>query len=185
MTLPRGALLIIWGICNSNIALASKYAVAKSELNFQARGKPGFIRINGTSGKVEGVLEVQNQELSGSFKSDLKLLDTGIDLRDKHMKETYLELGKYPDTNLVLNPIPWKSDQNEYEGEFSGLLTLHGLQKIVSGDIEITKNKKAIDLEASFSIDLDDFGVKIPTYAGIKVADKVKVSTKIKLGAEK
>ncbi len=160
---------------------AKEYQITRSELAFLATGKPGFIRINGEKGEVIGQLSIGEQQTTASLKAPLDKFETGIELRDKHMKETYLETGKYPDASLKIETLPYTLGQPSFEGKFSGLLSLHGKQRAVQGDITLSydKNLDAVQMEASFPIKIDDFAIDIPSYAGVKVADTVKVTAKI------
>ena len=179
--LRYGLVFILASAFFANLSWAKDYKVSRSELTFLATGKPGFIRINGEKGEVAGQLSITEQQTTATFKAPLDKFETGIDLRDKHMKETYLETPKYPEATLTVEALPYKIGQSSFEGEFSGTLNLHGQQKPVRGDIAISylKDSDTVQMEASFPIKIDDFGIDIPSYAGIKVADTVKVTAKI------
>src|SRR5262249_33696873 len=60
-------------------------------------------------------------------------MTTGIALRDRHMREKYLEVGKFPE--LVME-VPWSAvklpgDGQQLEGSGTGKVTLHGQTKDV------------------------------------------------------
>ena len=42
-------------------------------------------------------------EISGMAKVDLNKLDSGIELRDEHLKEKYLHTKKFPDAMILIN----------------------------------------------------------------------------------
>ena len=105
-------------------------------------------------------------------------LETGIDLRDRHMKDKYLEIDKYPEATLILESLRLPNDwtiQNPVAQttKFAGHMIMHGQTKPVTGTFEI-KNKN-LKTSADFEIKLSDYNVEIPIYLGVKVADIVAI----------
>ena len=115
--------------------------------------------------------------VDGALKLKLDSFQTGIGLRDRHMKEKYLEAGKFPEATLTLakQTLP-KNGSAPFEGE----LELHGVKKKVSGTAELLDGGKAV--KASFPVSLKDYAITAPSFAGISVADQVNVETELKLG---
>jgi polyisoprenoid-binding protein YceI len=156
-------------------AAASKtWKVAESQVTFQAVGKPGFIRINGKNAKVDGSSTWDGTQLQGEYKVKLSDLETGLSLRDQHMKEKYLEVQKYPEAILTLDPIPWNAS-SESSLPFKGKLKLHGVEQAIEGQAKLSPNGSQLAVEASFELILSQFKIDIPVYAGITVAEKVDV----------
>ena len=77
-----------------------------------------------------------SEPFDGSLAVDLRTLATGIALRDEHLRENYLEVGKGPGfetatlSEIVLNGFT--ADVPEGKGSFTGVLALHGVTQ--SGD---------------------------------------------------
>src|SRR5882762_2628767 len=73
--------------------------------------------------------------LSGNLTVDLSSLDTGIALRNAHMRDNYLEVGKGRDfaTALLSDVRLDKVDASTFHGQtpFTGMLLLHGTRKPV------------------------------------------------------
>src|SRR5438309_1643612 len=71
-----------------------KFSKARGSTGFLAIGNPSAIRIDGKSEGPEGELAVQEKDgnflVSGQLKVSMKNCETGIALRDRHMKEKYL-----------------------------------------------------------------------------------------------
>lgn len=158
-------------------SLASAMAVKTGEIQFTAIGNPGFLKIKGKSKDTfpKGILKWSDQGLSGEFQFSLEGLKTGIELRDEHMKEKYLEIKKFPMAILDLDPMkidPEKLDES-HDGNFQGNLSLHGVSKKVSGKYKYDSNEKKI--AAEFEIKVSDFGIEIPSYLGITVGEKVNI----------
>lgn len=164
----------------------------KGQVEFTAIGKPKALKIRGNGIKPKGKIFIQipasagmTTQISGSFILDLSSLDTGISLRNRHLREKYLEVEKFPKAELKLI----KLDQLEkiLSGEktdldalpFEGLLSLHGVQKAISGKADIKKENQSLDIEATFDLSIKDFSIETPSFAGITVADHVEVYVKL------
>jgi len=117
--------------------------------------------------------------LDGSITVDLRTLDTGIGLRNEHLKEHYLEVDKGEGYDkAVLSDIDLKgvhADSSEGKGSFTGLLTLHGVKKTVSGPIEVRKTGEGVRVKASFPVHLPEYNIAEPRYLGVGVKDTVQV----------
>jgi polyisoprenoid-binding protein YceI len=115
----------------------------------------------------------------GSLAVNLPTLDTGIDLRNEHLRENYLEVGKGPGFDTAtLSAIDLKGfnpDAPAGKGSFTGLLSLHGATKSVSGAVEVRQAGAGLRVKASFPVDLSDYSIRKPRYLGIGVKDVVQV----------
>lgn len=148
--------------------LISDICIAASTVIFEGVGSPGFLTIEGKGGKIVGDLVFKDEKFSGIFTVNLADFDTGIKLRNEHMKKKYLEVGTYPTAKLNLFPILLPKD-----GKFmwAGDLTLHGVTKRVGGSAEILN--KVIDV--TFTIKPSDFKIKKATYLGVGLDDKIVI----------
>ena len=136
---------------------------------------------------VSGQLAVdpaQPSRLTGELAVDLKTLDTGIGLRNTHMRENYLEVAKGDGFDrAVLSEIVLKGDAAAVAGAttFTATLLVHGTRKPVSGHANLSRNGADVRIDASFLVTLADFGIPEPRYLGVGVKDQVQV--KIKFGS--
>jgi len=127
------------------------------------------------------VTPVTGGTVKGTLAVDLMKLETGIGLRDRHLRNNYLEVQKGPDfavaklVNLKLERLPGK-------GTLRGLLTLHGQQREVSGVADITPQGAGYRVEASFPVKISEFQIPEPTYLGVGVKDEITI--RVKLNAE-
>ncbi len=136
--------------------------------SFEARTSAvaGDLVLADTSGAVKGAVQV-----------DLATLQTGIGLRDRHMKDKYLEIGR-SDTFTTARLEEIRIEHAE-EGSmpFHAKLTLHGEQHSVSGiaDLQGQQRDGALRVRARFPISLAAFGIQAPRYLGVGVRDEVQV----------
>lgn len=165
-------------------AVSFKLTKERGSTNFLAIGNPSAIRIDGKGEGPQGNFETKEKGedliLNGQIKVSLKSYDTGIGLRDRHMKEKYLETEKFAEAVLTIANLPIPKTAlttlTQTKFPFSGTLTLHGMQKNVSGDFTIDSEGGGIRINAGFQIKLTDYGIKLPSFAGITVADHVEVN---------
>lgn len=135
---------------------------------WHAVGSPGFLKIDGKGGTVDGQAWVGGDGIAtGHFTVDPAGFKTGLELRDKHMKEKYLEVAKWKDAFFDLDA--WKVTTTS--SQFGGKLTIKGVTKQVFG----TAVFDGKTLKADFEIDLSDFNVGVPSHLGVTVAKTVTV----------
>jgi polyisoprenoid-binding protein YceI len=115
----------------------------------------------------------------GSLAVDLRTLDSGIDLRNEHLRTTYLEVNRGPDyEKATVSAIDLKGlnrDAPDGKGSFTGSLTLHGTTKAVSGAVDVRRAGAGLQVKASFPVNLSDFSIREPRYLGIGVKNTVQV----------
>ncbi len=141
------------------------------------------------SRSVAGELSVdsaQPSRLLGTIEVDLETLDTGIALRNTHMRDNYLEVGKGDGFDrAVLSEIVVKGDASTVTGAttFTGTLLVHGTRKPVSGQVRIARTAADVRVDARFYVNLPDFGIPKPRYLGVGVKDQVQVQVKVTFGS--
>ena len=163
---------------------------SKGVVQFKAIGRPSALKINGNGEGPKGVFTIEDKTLSGNATFTLESLDTGIKLRNEHMKKKYLETDKYPEAKFSFTKVALPENINEESAKidkvsFEGVLTLHGVEKTVNGTSKIERNGSSISVNAEFGIKLSDFGIGIPSFAGITVAETVDVLVEFKGPLEK
>ena len=136
--------------------------------------------------KGELVLDpARNGVVLGEFAVDLQTLQTGIGLRDTHMREKYLEVQKGDDFAVAtLNQIRLEGiDSQNPSGKatFRGVLTLHGTAREVTGVADIRNSAQGARVQATFPLKVSEFQIPSPTYLGVGVRDEVSVTVNFKL----
>ncbi len=160
---------------------------AQTSVEFLAIGKPSLLKIKGSGGKILGQVKLENGQITGRLNVSLDSISTGISLRDQHMKEKYLETGKFPEavleiTELSLDPnFLVVGDAKKAEVPFKGKLILHGTEKLITGSSKIESLKDSLSVRANFKTSISEFNIAVPSYLGIKVADEVEITADIKI----
>ena len=155
----------------------------KKDVEFVAIGKPSFLKIRGNGAKTKGRLLINGNSVKGILKVPLKDFDTGIGLRDRHMKNKYLEVKKYPHALLKITQLQMKRNilkdaTAQKKIPFKGKLKLHGVTRPVNGTFDVSRNGRRVLGEARFSVDITKYGVDIPKFKGVTMAKEVKISAK-------
>jgi polyisoprenoid-binding protein YceI len=120
--------------------------------------------------------------LKGEISVDLATIDTGIGLRNQHLREKYLEVprGRGFDKAVLSEVRLDQADGEGFQGKtgFAGKLLLHGTSRDVAGTAEIRREGSEARVDASFPLTLTDFGIEPPEYLGVGVANKLLVKVR-------
>jgi polyisoprenoid-binding protein YceI len=169
------------------LAVPKDYIPLDSAVHFVAVGKPAMLKIKGKSGDLKGKITVDADVLTANLQLNINSLETGIDTRDSHMKEKYLEAPKYPSVDLSILQLKLPANienlkASSNEEKFVGELFLHGVRQQISGFYQIQNvSTERVKILAKYTVNLSDYKIDIPTYIGIKVADKVEVESQFEL----
>jgi len=172
--------LSLWAVVAS--AAGGPWRVSQGEVSVKCPMTVGG-SFDATTSALTGMLTssaTRPSTLDGSLAVDLRTVDTGIALRNNHMKEKYLEVDKGASydqavlSDVVLQGL--NADAPAGKGSFTGSLTLHGVKKAVRGPVEIRQTGTAWRVRASFPVNLPDYNIDKPRYLGVGVKDTVQVS---------
>jgi polyisoprenoid-binding protein YceI len=115
----------------------------------------------------------------GTLAVNLRTLDTGIGLRNEHLRTNYLEVDNGPAFEVAtLSGIDVQGlnlDAPEGKGSFTGALTLHGVTRTVTGHVDVHRNGAGLRVKATFPVQLPDYQIRKPRHLGVGVKDTVDV----------
>ena len=175
--------ILLLALIPQGVLLGLPLETAKSTVEFVAVGNPSQLKIHGKADPdsggalLKGNFEVlPSKQVVFQAEFELKALKTGISLRDRHMHDKYLETSKYPKASLS-SEIKLVGD-SPYS--FKGMMKLHGVEKEVEGLMTINDLERG-DFGFEFNVDLSEFGIEIPSFMGVTVAETVVVSVDISL----
>ena len=156
--------------------------------------------IKGTTGKVQGkvcydekfVFDAKHP-FEATFHVDLASVDTGIPLRNEHMRDNFLETGKYPKASFKATSLsasakpPFKAGQ-KVKIKSLGNFTVHGksVQKTIPLDVTYLpqsaatkarfKSGNVIRIQGKFPVKLAEHNIKRPEAVTVKLAETVFVT---------
>ncbi len=143
-----------------------------ARVSFTASG-PAGMKIVGTTSELATTDDGQTITVTVA----LAHLTTGIELRDKHMRERYLEVQAYPTTTLTIPraslsiPAPGATQT----GDPPATVTLHGQTRPASFHYSATNEGGNLRVDATLHLNMRDFGVTVPTYLGVTVKPDVDI----------
>jgi polyisoprenoid-binding protein YceI len=154
------------------LAAATK-VTGEPTAGFRGRG-PGGFGLEGTTHQ----LRVEDDGTTLKVIVPLSGLQTGISLRDRHMREKYLEVQKYPDAVLAL---PWSAvklpeDGRSLDGTAPGTMTLHGKSHDVQVRYRLARSGTNYQVSGNVAHDLRDYGIETPSYFGVTVQPDIETS---------
>ena len=171
---------VICGLVFSFMAHAQEYKTENGEVEFLS--KAALNEFAGTSSQLQGLLDFDQNLLD--FYIDLNTLKTGIGLRDRHMRENYLETKKFPFAEFTgkIKEEVKLSRKRVQEVTATGTFKIHGIERKIEVPGTITRlGNGEINLDAAFKVLLSDFNIDIPKVVFYELADEQEVTIKAKL----
>lgn len=158
-----------------------------------------------TTNKVTGEIKVNPENVLDKpyarFELDTASLDTGIDLRNEHMRgEGWMNTDKFPKAVFTLKSagagrlidgMSYKlEDGKKLPLSVVGDMELHGVTRTIQATVEINAIKANKDtaarlpgdllhVRATFPIKLSEFGINVAAPARLKVANEMQVTADI------
>jgi polyisoprenoid-binding protein YceI len=159
------------------VVLATLQA-SQAKVSFTCSG-PGGLRIEGTGS------ELQAQDKGGALVVTVPLakVTTGMSLRDTHMHEKYLESGKYPLAELSVPRagLKFPAEGATVEASAPGTMSIHGASRPVTFHYKAVRRGAAYDVQGDVHVNMNDYGIAVPTYLGITVKPPVDITVSFRL----
>ena len=151
-------------------------SVALGKVEFLVDTNVKMFKFKGEAGELQSKLERTGASLKHvELTIPVQSLKTGMDLRDRHMRERIFTTtdGKTPD-------IVFKADSADCTSACSvtGTLTIRGQTRPQL--IQLTL-KDPTHVEGTAKVELSKFGIEAPSQAGVKVADGVDIKFNVEL----
>ncbi len=160
------AIFVAAAVVAAAVCPLASAATVEGDVTFHAESTLGIVKMNATGGKLAGTAEKAGDKWSAVLECDLAGFDTGIALRNEHMRDKFLEVAKFPKAKLVIDP--------SRAAEWTGTLTIKDESKPVKGTAAV---KDDGTFEAQFTVTLSDFPhVGSPEWQGVALAKRIDVS---------
>lgn len=132
--------------------------------------------FEGKTDKIDGYIMIDRiEELTGAemyFEVDLNSIDTGIGLRNRHMREDYLHTDKYPFTHFEGKIVESKMEsKGKYKVKASGKMFIHGVTKNISVDGTVQYAEDGYRVITKFPIKLTDYEIEVPSFMFMKISE--------------
>ncbi len=163
------------------LALISFSLVAAAKLNRTGDASTSFKAAGPAGLSIEGKtaeMSIADDGTTVTVTVPLGNLTTGIELRDKHTKNA-LEVDKYPTVVLTVarGALKFPAAGAESSGDAPGKMTLHGTTKDVTFHYSARLDGDTYNVTGTTRVNLNDYGVKAPSYLGVTVKPDVDVAT--------
>ena len=134
--------------------------------------------FEGVTDKIDGYIYWEDSVLTKNsefyFEVDLNSLDTGIGLRNRHMRDNYLETDQFPLTHYkgkiisstVLNDTTISADAE-------GVIFIHGVEQPLSVKTNLFKQTNGYRIQTRFNVKLSDFKIEIPSIMFYKINENM------------
>lgn len=168
----RGATLLT--LATFTLVAAAKLSkTGSSTTTFHAAG-PAGMNIDGSTSEMN----VADDGSSVTITVPLANIKTGLELRDKHTKDA-IEADKYPTVTLKVarSALKFPAAGAESSGDARGSMTLHGTTKDVTFHYSAKADGDTLTVKGNTTVNVDDFGVKRPSYLGVTVKPDVRIDT--------
>ncbi|EOZ98381.1 hypothetical protein A33Q_1035 [Indibacter alkaliphilus LW1] len=173
-------LLVSCFLLFSSIGYSQEFLTESGYVNFLS--KASLNEFNGESKQLNGLVDLDKNLLD--FYIDLNTLKTGIGLRDRHMRENYLETHKYQFAEftgkIAEGPElkPGESRKVTAKGKFK----IHGVEREIEVPGTIKRiNDSNLELEANFKVILSDYKIDIPKVMFYELSEEQSVTIKATL----
>lgn len=134
--------------------------------------KAPMSEFTGESQQLHGLIDLDENLLD--FYIDLNTLKTGIGLRDRHMRENYLETKKYPFAEFTgkIADFPNLANGKEIPVKAKGKFKIHGVEREIEVPGTLKKNSdQELHLKAEFKVLLGDYNIEIPKVMFYELAE--------------
>jgi polyisoprenoid-binding protein YceI len=154
-------------------------ATTGSEVTFNAKitGSSFVARTEAVSGTVD------YDEAAGLVKTATLVVKadsfrTGMDTRDEHTRDRYLEAARFPEVKFELKDAKVSSRPGS-EATVTGTMTIKGVKKSVQVKLAIAGAASAPLVTATFPLNVTEFGIPQPKFAVVKMDPVIQVTAKI------
>ena len=182
MTKNTRKIFIILLLFNFAILFAGEYHVDHDKENLVKFISNAPIEdFEGITDQIDGYLYWDGDDFTDQseffFEVDLNSLDTGIGLRNRHMRENYLHTDKYPTTHYSGKIIKYeKLSDMEYSVWTEGEIFIHGIKKNLNIYGRFTSESDTIyHMQVEFEVKLSDFQIEIPSLMFMKIDERMQL----------
>jgi polyisoprenoid-binding protein YceI len=171
---------LVLGLASATAEAGTLRLAGVPKVSFFAKGSPGALDIEGKT----STLVFTDDGTTLTFKVPMATVKTGIELRDQHMRDNYVEVAKYPEVTLTFPKadVKWPAAEGEETtGTITGSFTAHGATQPIEITYTVKSGKKGLAVEAGFPYDVTQYGIAIPSYLGVTIDPAQRAEVKILL----
>lgn len=157
----------------------------KNLVEFESRAP--LETFTGSTSEIRGYVDFDPANLKADsieveVEVDLASLDTGIGLRNRHMRENHLETDKYPTAVFRGGAVSDASAGTLQPGEkatlkISGSFEIHGVARDMTVPVTVEQEEDGtIWVEARFQVRLEDHEIERPNFLMLKLDEVQRIT---------
>jgi polyisoprenoid-binding protein YceI len=141
--------------------------------------------FEGVTDRIDGYVVLQEGTLGGEdtsgggelyFEVDLASLDTGIGLRNRHMRENYLETERFPFASYSAEIERVRRDpQRGWVVTASGTFRVHGVDRPTRVRCPVSPTGRGYRVTCEFQVSLPEHDIEIPSLMFMKISEVVEL----------
>lgn len=181
--LPLLGVMLLALIGAPRVSRAANLQVAKdTEVSFLAKITASSFVAKSTA--VSGVVDYDASASaikSATIKVKTDSFDTGMSLRNSHMRDKYLEAQKFPEIVFQVENAKVAAAAGS-EGALEGFFTIKGVKKAAKIPVKVAENSGAkLVVTSSFPLNITDYGIPQPGFTMVKMETVINVTLKLVL----
>jgi len=167
------AILLIGVFALSVPGYAAESSLQSPRVTFTATG-PAGMKVVGKGTE----LTFASQGAWVVFKVPLRSVSTGMGMRDRQLRDKYLEVESFPfaELRVARDALSMPALNGASEGDVPARLSLHGKTADTTVHYAIARQGERIKVAGSFRIDLRAHGIDVPNHHGMMLSPEVEVS---------
>ena len=141
--------------------------------------------FDGVTDRIDGYIlldgamlgpETMGDDTDLYLEVDLASLDTGIGLRNRHMRDNYLEVGKFPYATFAGHIVRTEvTPSGDFRVTASGGLTIHGVAQPRELTCRVTPTAGGYRVVCGFEVLLTAHEIEVPKVMFMKLANEIRL----------
>lgn len=175
--------MFFWGAV---LSAQQAYQVAlESDRLVRFTSRAAIDEFEGTTERVDGLVLLNTDEVTDRtvgtktelyFEVDLASLDTGIGMRDRQMRDNYLEVEEYPYAAFggvieQVSSLPGAM----FRVTTRGVLGIHGVERERVLTCDLAPVDEGYHVDCSFTVLLSDHDIEIPRIMFLKLNNQIRL----------
>lgn len=169
---------------------AAEFSVVPGQSSVVFTSEAPMETVRGETEQISGTVSVNPPSVASvraKFSVQADTLKTGNRLRDRNMRNNFLETGKFPEIIFTLRGmsggtlVPGRGVVLKAVGVF----TLHGVVREINIPVTVSWDQKedTLRVQSKFSINLSDYQIERPRILILRLSDTVEVNLDLMLSS--
>ena len=177
-------LIVITIVLLSQTINAQKYFTRTGITDFKA-SVDVFEPVEAKNNSTTAILKINTREIAAQlFVSAFKFK---VALMQEHFNENYMDSDTYPKATFRGKIENFSLDKLTTKKNFTlkGTIEIRGIKKEINTIITVGLDKKVIKIKGDFSVNPQDFDIKIPSIVRKKIAQRINIEINYELVEKK